>query len=45
MDDLTVTTTTLVEARWVLTVLDHMAMWPKMKFKPKKSKITNRFKL
>ncbi len=53
MDDLTITTTTHVEARWVLTVLDHMATWARMKFKPKKSrslvirngKLTNRFKL
>ncbi|XP_034721949.1 uncharacterized protein LOC117940937, partial [Etheostoma cragini] len=53
MDDLTVTTTTHVEARWVLTALDHMATWARMKFKPKKSrsmvirngKLTNRFKL
>lgn len=53
MDDLTVMTTTHVEARWVLTVLNHMAMWARMKFKPNKSrsmvirngKVTNRFKL
>ncbi|XP_032371806.1 uncharacterized protein LOC116689383 [Etheostoma spectabile] len=53
MDDLTVTTSTHVEARWVLTALDHMATWARMKFKPKKSrsmvirngKLTNRFKL
>lgn len=52
-DDLTVTTTTHVEARWVLTVLDHMATWARMKFKLKKfrnmvlrnRKFTNRFKL
>lgn len=52
MDDLTVTTTTHVEARWVLTVLD-VAMWARMKFKPKKSrsmvirngKLTNKIKL
>lgn len=52
MDDLTVMTTTHVEARWVLTVLDHMATWGRMKFKPTKSssmvirkgKLTNRFK-
>ncbi|XP_030008310.1 uncharacterized protein LOC115431800 [Sphaeramia orbicularis] len=53
MDDLTVTTTTHVEARWVLTVLDRMATWARMKFKPKKSrcmvirkgKVTNRVTL
>ncbi|XP_059378226.1 uncharacterized protein LOC132114105 [Carassius carassius] len=53
MDDLTVTTTTHVEARWVLPVLGHMATWARMKFKPKKSrslvirngKLTNRFKM
>ncbi|KAG7510622.1 hypothetical protein JOB18_026614 [Solea senegalensis] len=52
-DNLTVTTTTHVEVRWVLTILDHMATWARMKFKPKKSrsmlirngKLTNRFKL
>ncbi|KAL0148227.1 hypothetical protein M9458_056459 [Cirrhinus mrigala] len=53
MDDLTVTTTTHVEARWVLTVLDLMATWARMRFKPKKSrymvirkgKLTNRVTL
>ncbi|RXN28661.1 reverse transcriptase [Labeo rohita] len=53
MDDLTVTTTTHVEARWVLTVLDRMATWARMRFKPKKSrymvirkgKLTNRVTL
>lgn len=53
MDDLIVTTTTHVEARWVLTVLDPMATWARMKFKPKRSrsmvirngKLTNRIKL
>lgn len=53
MDDLTLTTTTHAEARWVLTVLDHMATWARMKFKLKKSrsmvirngKLTNRFRL
>ncbi|RXN24418.1 reverse transcriptase [Labeo rohita] len=53
MDDLTVTTTTHMEARWVLTVLDRMATWARMRFKPKKSrymvirkgKLTNRVTL
>lgn len=51
MDDLTVTTTIHVEARWMPTVLDIKAMWARMfKFKPQKSmcmvirigKVTNR---
>lgn len=50
---LTRTTTTYAEAKWVLTVLDHMATWARMKFEPKKyrsmvitnGKLTNRFKL
>lgn len=38
MDDLTVTTPTHVQSRWVLAELDHMAAWTKMVFKPKKSR-------
>ncbi|XP_066299893.1 uncharacterized protein [Branchiostoma lanceolatum] len=53
MDDLTVTTVSHIEARWMLEELDQMATWARMKFKPKKSrcmvikkgKVTSRFKL
>ena len=53
MDDLTVTTTTLVQARWVLQALEDTVSWARMKFKPKKSRymvikkgrVTSRFKL
>lgn len=38
MDDLTVTTTTHVEARLMLAVSGHMATWARIKFKPKKSR-------
>ena len=51
MDDLTVTTTTHVQARWVLRALNETVTWARMKFKPKKSrslvikkgKVTQRF--
>lgn len=36
MDDLMVTTTTHVKVRSVLTVLDQIATWARIKFKPKK---------
>ncbi|XP_078587744.1 uncharacterized protein LOC144868686 [Branchiostoma floridae x Branchiostoma japonicum] len=53
MDDITLTTTSHIEARWMLSELDYMATWARMKFKPKKSrcmiikkgKVTSRFKL
>lgn len=53
MEDLTVTTPTHVQARWVLAELDCMATWAKMTFKLKKSrclviqrgKPTEKFKL
>ena len=53
MDDLTITTTSHVQARWVLTALEEVVTWARMEFKPKKSrsmvikkgKITDRFKL
>jgi hypothetical protein len=53
MDDMTVTTQTHVQARWILTALDETATWARMKFKPKKSrslvikkgKTTDRFHL
>ena len=38
MDDLTITTKTHVQARWVLTALDETATWARMRFKPKKSR-------
>ncbi|XP_053389443.1 uncharacterized protein LOC128552430 [Mercenaria mercenaria] len=53
MDDMTVTTETHVQARWILRALDETATWAHMTFKPKKSrclvirkgKVTDRFKL
>ncbi|XP_052223903.1 uncharacterized protein LOC127839559 [Dreissena polymorpha] len=38
MNDLTITTTTHVQARWVLTALQDTVTWARMKFKPKKSR-------
>ena len=38
MDDLTITTTSIVQARWVLNALDDAVTWARMKFKPKKSR-------
>ena len=38
MDDLTVTTKTHVQARWVLTALGETATWARMKFKQNKSR-------
>ncbi|XP_052217978.1 uncharacterized protein LOC127835582 [Dreissena polymorpha] len=53
MDDLTLTTTTHVQARWMLTALTDVASWGRMKFKAaksrslviKKGQTTERFKL
>uniref|UniRef100_W5NEB6 Reverse transcriptase domain-containing protein n=1 Tax=Lepisosteus oculatus TaxID=7918 RepID=W5NEB6_LEPOC len=53
IDDLTVTTTTQVQARWVLRALDTAVKWARMKFKPQKwgslvirrGEITDRFGL
>ena len=53
MDDLTLTTTTHVQARWMLTALTEVATWARMKFKAvksrsliiKKGKTTDRFVL
>ncbi|XP_057673103.1 uncharacterized protein LOC130904394 [Corythoichthys intestinalis] len=53
MDDLTVTTSTHVQARWILRALEDVATWARMKFKPKKSrsmvirngKVTSKFQL
>jgi hypothetical protein len=33
MDDLTLTTTTHAQARWMLTALSDVASWARMKFK------------
>ena len=53
MDDLTVTTTTHIQARWVLRALEDTVTWARMEFKPKKSRcmiikkgcLTDRFTL
>ena len=38
MDDLTITTKSHIQARWVLNALDEVVTWARMKFKPKKSR-------
>ncbi|XP_076155592.1 uncharacterized protein LOC143138965 [Alosa pseudoharengus] len=38
MDDLTITTTTHVQARWILKTLGAVASWARMAFKPRKSR-------
>lgn len=53
MDDLTITTSSHVQARWILKTLGDVASWARMVFKPKKSrsivmrkgKVTDAFKL
>ena len=52
MDDLTVTTISHVQARWVLGALEDTVTWARMEFKPKKSRclikkghLTERFTL
>jgi len=53
MDDMTVTTETHIQARWVLAALNETATWARMRFKPGKSrslvvrkgKVTSQFKL
>ena len=53
MDDFTITTTTHIQAGWVLRAMEETATWAQMKFKPsksrclvvKKGKITQRFRL
>ncbi|VDI43606.1 Hypothetical predicted protein [Mytilus galloprovincialis] len=53
MDDLTVTTSSHIQARWILTALEEVVTWARMKFKPRKSrsmilkkgKITTKFQL
>ena len=38
MDDLTITTQTHVQARWMLSALEEATTWARMKFKPRKSR-------
>ena len=37
MDDLTITATTHIQARWILTALEELTSWARMKFKSAKS--------
>ena len=51
MDDVTITTVSHIQARWVLEILDDVATWARMSFKAsksrsmiiKKGKVTNKF--
>ena len=53
MDDMTVTTETHIQARWILRALEDTVAWARMKFKPVKSRslvirkgaVTDKFKL
>ncbi|CAC5403354.1 unnamed protein product [Mytilus coruscus] len=53
MDDLTVTSSSHIQARWILLALEEVVTWARMKFKPKKSRsmilrkgqITTKFQL
>ena len=53
MDDMTITTETHIQARWILKAPDETVMWARMQFKPVKSrclviqkgKVTDKFKL
>lgn len=53
MDDLTITTETHIQARWILKALEETVTWARMVFKPKKSrclvvkkgKVTKQFKM
>ena len=53
MNDLTITTETHIQARWILKALDETVTWARMVFKPRKSrclvlrkgKVTSQFKL
>lgn len=53
IDDITITTTTHVQARWVLNALDESVSWARIKIKPQKSgslimkkgKVTKKFAL
>jgi hypothetical protein len=38
MDDMTVTTQTHIQARWILQALDETVTWARMRFKPRKSR-------
>ena len=38
MDDMTIITKTVTEARWMLQDLGHMIAWARMQFKPVKSR-------
>ena len=38
MDDLTITTTSHIQARWILKTLEEVVSWARMKFKPQKSR-------
>ncbi|XP_063418448.1 uncharacterized protein LOC134701249 [Mytilus trossulus] len=38
MDDLTITTDTHIQARWILKALEETVTWARMSFKPKKSR-------
>ncbi|XP_076113544.1 uncharacterized protein LOC143081178 [Mytilus galloprovincialis] len=38
MDDMTVTSKTVIEGKWTLEVLERMIKWARMKFKPSKSR-------
>lgn len=50
---MTITTSTHVQARWILRALDNVATWAQMQFKPRKSKcmvirdarVTSKFQL
>ena len=53
MDDMTVTTETHIQARWILRALEETATWARMTFKPRNSrclivkngKVVDKFKL
>jgi len=39
MDDLTITTESHIQARWILNALDDVVTWARMSFKPRESRI------
>ena len=52
MDDLTVTTSSHIQARWILSALEEVVTWARLKFKPRtsrsmilKGQITTKFQL
>jgi len=53
MDDMTITTETHIQTRWILKALDETVTWARMRFKPAKSrclvvrngKVTNKYRL